>query len=166
MRTLGYSVPEFVHEHVDVIQPTTMFSRMKGQKTTFHWATPQPEAEGPPATGDGSTIKLPGGITVDASCNKTVTVSCLKQLYNAVGFTPSKNGNKIGITGYLGEFANIADLDLFFADQVPAAENTSFTFVSVAGEKFGTTSNLHMLTDSLQVERILKMHLTLEEKLI
>jgi hypothetical protein len=42
------------------------------------------------------------GVTVDASCNTTITVTCLKQLYNAVGYVPSGDSkNSIGITGYL-----------------------------------------------------------------
>lgn len=117
-----------------------MFARLKGHKTTFHWSKPVEQTSASP---DVSTITLPGGITVDASCNTTITISCLKELYNAVGFKPSAtNGNKIGLTGYLGQFANIADLQSFYADQVPAAVNTSFTFVSVNGNNF---QNLDLL---------------------
>ena len=86
-----------------------------------------------PAQGGGS-IKLPGGITVDASCNTTITPTCLKQLYNAVGFTPSaSNGNQIAVTGYLEQFANFADLQSFFKEEVPAAVGSSFKVVSIHG---------------------------------
>lgn len=82
---------------------------------------------------------------MDASCNTTITISCLKELYNAVGFKPSAtNGNKIGLTGYLEQFANIADLQSFYADQVPAAVNTSFTFVSVNGNKIFNLIYFHV----------------------
>jgi len=51
-----------------------------------------------------------------------------------VGYIPSaSNGNQIGITGYLEEYANLADLQQFFADQRPDALNSSFKFVSVHG---------------------------------
>lgn len=86
---------------------------------------------------DAPPIKVPtasGGL-VDASCNTTITITCLKQLYNAVGFVPSAKGNKIGITGYLDQFANIADLQMFFADQRPDAVNSTFTFISINGKK-------------------------------
>jgi tripeptidyl-peptidase I len=33
-----------------------------------------------------------------------------------------------------GQFANIADLETFYADQVPAAVGSNFTFVSVDGK--------------------------------
>lgn len=128
-------MPEDIHDHIDLIQPTTMFARMKRQRTTFRWSDSQALSETFPGASDNDKITLPNGVTVDASCNRTVTISCLKQLYNAVGFTPSgTNGNKIGITGYLGEFANNADLQMFFANQTPAAVGTTFDFVSVNGE--------------------------------
>ncbi|KAH8118643.1 tripeptidyl peptidase A [Phellopilus nigrolimitatus] len=130
IRTLAYSVPEHIYNHVELIQPTTMFSRMKKQKTTFRWSSHQEM----PSPSNGSRITLPNGVSVDASCNTTVTITCLKELYNAVGFNASATiGNQIGITGYLGQFANIADLQLFYADQRPDALNSSFNFVSVNG---------------------------------
>lgn len=82
------------------------------------------------------TISVPtaSGGQVDASCNRTITITCLQQLYNAVGFTPSgKTKNQIGITGYLEQFANIADLQQFYADQRPDALNSTFKFISVNG---------------------------------
>lgn len=131
VRTLSYSVPENIHSHVELIQPTTMFARMKQHKTTFRFSGNSAEV---PAAAFGEKITLPSGITVDASCNTTVTISCLKQLYNAVGFNASARvGNEIGITGYLGQFANIADLQLFFADQRTDAINSTFNVVSVNG---------------------------------
>ncbi|KAH8114716.1 tripeptidyl peptidase A [Phellopilus nigrolimitatus] len=130
IRTLAYSVPEFIHDHVELIQPTTMFARMKKQKTTFRWSSHQEML----LPSNGSRITLPNGVSVDASCNTTVTITCLKELYNAVGFNASATiGNQIGITGYLGQFANIADLQLFYADQRPDALNSSFKLVSVNG---------------------------------
>ncbi|KAL5527716.1 hypothetical protein ACEPAG_6517 [Sanghuangporus baumii] len=128
VRTLQYSVPEQVYDHVELIQPTTMFARMKKQRTTFRWSSHQ---DIPPF--NHTKITLPNGISVDASCNTTVTIDCLLELYNAVGFNASGTvGNQIGITGYLEQFANVADLQLFYADQRPEALNSSFKFVSVA----------------------------------
>ncbi|TFK66563.1 tripeptidyl peptidase A [Pluteus cervinus] len=131
VRTTSYSLPIHLHEHVDVIQPTTMFSQFKPFRSTIS------KVEAAPATSAtdslGSLVNPATGLTIDASCNVTITVSCLQQLYNAVGFTPSAKGNSIGITGYLEEFASIADLEAFFVQQVPTAENSSFKFVSVNG---------------------------------
>lgn len=79
------------------------------------------------------------GTTVDLSCNKTVTIKCLQQLYNAVGYVPKSTGgeNSIGVTGFLEQYANIEDLNTFYADQVPQAVGTSFEFISVNGKQPG-----------------------------
>ncbi|KAG6806792.1 hypothetical protein H0H93_002444, partial [Arthromyces matolae] len=72
------------------------------------------------------------GAVVNASCNATITIGCLQQLYSAVGYKPSaKLDNSIGITGYLEQFANIQDLQSFYANQRPDALGSSFKFLSV-----------------------------------
>lgn len=98
VRTTSYSLPEDLHEHVDVVQPTTSFARTKGLKTTFSFV---PEANIATTSKDAAPFVDPvTGVTVDPSCNTTITVTCLKQLYNAVGFEPSdKNGNSFAVTG-------------------------------------------------------------------
>ncbi|KAH7909406.1 peptidase S8/S53 domain-containing protein [Hygrophoropsis aurantiaca] len=132
IRTTSYSLPEILHEHIELIQPTTMFARFKAMKSTLHWAGSSSLASSPGAS--TGTITGPAGNQVDASCNTTITLSCLRQIYNAVGYnTSAANGNKIGLTGYLGQFANIADLEMFYQDQNPAAYGSNFTFVSVNG---------------------------------
>ncbi|THV08230.1 tripeptidyl peptidase A [Dendrothele bispora CBS 962.96] len=122
VRTTSYSLPKHLHEHVDVIQPTTMFSRWKAHKSTIHDVSPAPAS----LTGPNAKI--------DASCNSTITISCLQQLYNVGNYTPSADvGNSIGITGYLEQFANRDDLQTFYAEQRPDAVGTTFNFVSVNG---------------------------------
>lgn len=134
VRTTSYSLPRHLHEHVDLVQPTTSFGRFKESKSTLVW-------------GDGTVtnelvnqlknqppiVDATSGAVVDASCNITITINCLQQLYNAVGYVPSARGNSIGITGYLEQFANIQDLQEFYADQRPDALNSSFNFISVNG---------------------------------
>ncbi|KAH7923658.1 subtilisin-like protein [Leucogyrophana mollusca] len=130
VRTTSYSLPEVLHEHIDLVQPTIMFGRFRGLKSTLHWAGSSSLASSP-ASG---TITGPAGNQVDASCNNTITLTCLRQIYNAVGYnTSATNGNKIALTGYLGQYANIADLEMFYQYQNPAAYGTNFTFVSVHG---------------------------------
>ena len=105
-------------------------------ETNFRFSKESPEAK-MLINADTPPINIPtaSGGQVDASCNRTITITCLQQLYNAVGFTPSgKNGNKIGITGYLEQFANIQDLQTFYAEQRPDALNSTFEFISVKGQ--------------------------------
>ena len=42
-----------------------------------------------------------------------------------------------------GQFANIHDLQLFYANQQPAAEGSNFTFVSVNGKSIKKISAAH-----------------------
>ncbi|KAL0580736.1 hypothetical protein V5O48_001294 [Marasmius crinis-equi] len=132
VRTTSYSIPEHLHAHVDLVQPTIMFARFKGMRTSIH------SSDAAPPEYNLKYLKAAAeedsAVDVDPSCNSTITVSCLQQLYNAVGYTPSADiGNSIGITGYLEQFANIQDLQSFYAEQRPDALNTSFEFISVKG---------------------------------
>ncbi|OJA15326.1 hypothetical protein AZE42_03348 [Rhizopogon vesiculosus] len=129
VRTTSYSLPEILHEHVDLIQPTTMFARFKAFKTTLHWTN---QAQALVSNSSGGTITGPAGNQVDASCNEDVTISCLRQLYNAVDYnTSATNGNRLGVTGYLGEIANDMDLQQFYQLQNPLAYGSNYTFVAV-----------------------------------
>ncbi|KAH9947181.1 tripeptidyl peptidase A [Amylocystis lapponica] len=135
VRTTAYSLPETLHTHIDVIQPTTAFSRFTNQATTYRFSESH-DAVVDPNVPYISVLTASGG-RVNASCNATITVQCLKELYNAVGYVPagSKNGNRIAITAYLEQYANLRDLHLFYEDQVPAAAaaNSSFSVVSING---------------------------------
>ncbi|KAG6845432.1 hypothetical protein H0H87_009339 [Tephrocybe sp. NHM501043] len=136
VRTTSYSLPDNLHRHVDVVQPTTMFGRFKRDKSTIVWLDEEVEGASQKAQTLAATTITDAstGAEVDASCNATITIKCLQQLYNAVGFVPSvPKQNSIGITGYLEEFANLQDLQLFYADQRPDALNSSYKFVSVKG---------------------------------
>jgi tripeptidyl-peptidase I len=112
-----------------------MFAQFKKFKSTIHSIE---------SSSDGSTsvvehdlvqhlqsqkLNTNTGAAVNASCNSSITLECLRELYNIGNYTPSANvGNSIGITGYLEEFANFADLQSFYAAQLPqaAAVNSSF----------------------------------------
>jgi len=88
------------------------------------------------ASGTPALYKNPvSGVTVDQSCNETVTIKCLQQLYNSVGYVPEMSGgSSIGVSGFLEQYANIEDLNALYTDQVPQAVGSSFEFISVNGE--------------------------------
>jgi tripeptidyl-peptidase-1 len=108
-----------------------MFARFKTFKSTLHWTN---QAQAPVPSSSNGTITGPAGNQVDASCNQTVTISCLKQLYNAVDYnTSATNGNELGLTGYLEQYANNMDLQQFYQLENPSAYGSNYTFVSVNG---------------------------------
>ncbi|KAM6496121.1 subtilisin-like protein [Amanita muscaria] len=130
VRTTSYSLPEHLHEHIEVVQPTTMFGRIRRESSTSIFVDESADSQADVA----QRMITSGGITVDASCNTNITVTCLKEMYNATSYTPLKDGgNSIGITGYLEQYPNFQDLQSFYAQQVPQAVNTTFTVVSVNG---------------------------------
>ncbi|KAF9021533.1 tripeptidyl peptidase A [Hymenopellis radicata] len=126
VRTTSYSLPDYLHPHIDVVQPTTLFGRWKNQNSHVIIEEDQTFAKETSLLNTQNTI-------VDPACNTSITIDCLLQLYNATGFTPSARDNSIGITGYLEQYANEADLQSFYADQVPKAVNSSFELISVKG---------------------------------
>ncbi|KAF8514827.1 peptidase S8/S53 domain-containing protein [Hysterangium stoloniferum] len=126
VRTTSWSLPDFLHEHVDLVHPTTMFTGgLQPRATTFPLSDKIPIIT--PLT-DASP-------DVDPSCNNTITPTCLLQLYNATQYTvqAADKGNQIAISSYLNQFANLADLQEFYANLVPAAVNSSFDVVSING---------------------------------
>lgn len=112
VRTMSYSLPSVLKPHVGVITPTTYFSTMRSMRSTSFL---QPHIK--PIDNDVETApKLTGPAslaTVPSSCASTITPACLRALYNTTSYVPkATNVNKLGVAGYLDEFANDADLQV------------------------------------------------------
>lgn len=116
-RTLRYSVPQAIASYIDTIQPTTFFSQ--------------------------ADVLLPDGAVIHrratdslapVDCNMAVVPACLQRLYNFAGYEPSPRvGNSIAVTGFLGQYANVQDLQRFYAQYMPDALNSSFGLISING---------------------------------
>lgn len=129
VRTTSYSLPSHLHDHIELIQPTTIFSRMKGFRSTIHGLN-----DSLSTVNFNGTTDLGSGTTIDNSCKYAITLSCLKQLYNAATYNATNQStNGIGITGYLEEYANYQDLQLFYHEQLPDAQGSGFQVVSING---------------------------------
>ena len=108
IRTTSYSLPSVLRDHITLITPSTYFNVAKPRPV--HSVVQQPE---------GITFQVADGISnswVDAlggvppTCKDKITPSCLDSLYN-ISYTPaSTKNNSLGVTGYLDQFANHADL--------------------------------------------------------
>ncbi|KAJ7693880.1 tripeptidyl peptidase A [Mycena rosella] len=126
VRATSYSLPQYLHDTIELIQPTTIFARGKGMAPILY-----PEDNEPltPATPLANSH-------IDASCATRITLSCIMRLYNAVGYKPrATKKNAIGITGFLEQYANQRDLTSFYRQQLPAAVHSTFNTVSVYGGK-------------------------------
>lgn len=120
-RTLQYSVPGELHNFIDMIQPTTRFGQIRAQLSQYL---------NKEVIGDAGT-----GLNV-TQCNTTVTPSCLRDLYKFGNYKiDPKAGSKLGINGFLEQYALFADLAQFNAEYAPWAIGSNFTWTSVNGTR-------------------------------
>ncbi|KAJ3268551.1 hypothetical protein HDV01_002590 [Terramyces sp. JEL0728] len=116
VRTTEFSLPEKVHQHIDLVKPTTLFG-----------ARPKKIAQS-----QASGLKSLAG---SADCSNGVTPSCLKSLYNIGTYAPTNKNNQVAVTSYEGQYASTADLQQFLGKYNPTAKKATFKFVSVNGGK-------------------------------
>jgi len=115
-RTLEYKLPAHLHAHVNMIQPTTMFgSSTTAMRKMINDISDIVSVEdfptgALPAAYIASELDLHDGLNATA-CNTTITPDCLASLYKYKHFRPSRrNGNVMGIAGYLEQYYQEADL--------------------------------------------------------
>ncbi|KAI0059675.1 tripeptidyl peptidase A [Artomyces pyxidatus] len=158
VRTTKYSLPEHLHAHIELVQPTTLFGRKKGQPAMVRSVgAPQTRAHALRSRGTITVTRSDGStLTVDASCNVTVTIACLRQLLNIGDYRASgTNGNRIAVAGYLEEYANYEDQQIFYKDQLPEAVNSSFTYTLVNGGRNDQNFSSDTYQDNTNMQTVL-----------
>ncbi|KAF8074710.1 peptidase S8/S53 domain-containing protein [Lyophyllum atratum] len=126
VRAMSYSLPRELHSHVDVVTPTTYFGTLRSMRTTSFL---QPDVH---PVADDADFSV--NAAVPASCSTTITPACLRGLYNTTSYVPqATNVNKLGVAGYLQEYANRADLQTFFNRYRTDAVGSSYSTVLVHG---------------------------------
>jgi tripeptidyl-peptidase-1 len=121
LRTLSYSVPDGVADHVDLVQPTTRFGQLGAKRSTIFDMTIIDEED------------VKAKVDVDAAvCGATITPACLKSLYN-ISYTPEETGNLVGFASYLEEYARYSDLQTFETNYVPSAKGQTFSVTLING---------------------------------
>ncbi|KAK7696297.1 hypothetical protein QCA50_000951 [Cerrena zonata] len=136
IRTTAYTLPDDLHAHVEFVHPTIAFPSIKpmisGSRFIPDSDTPSAGIKIYSASAAHGTSSWNG--TINPACNNEIGLKCLQQIYNFTDYKPSPNsGSRIGITGYLEQFANTQDLQSFFTEQRPDAINTTFDVISVNG---------------------------------
>jgi tripeptidyl-peptidase-1 len=132
VRTLGYSLPRVLHDHVDLVTPTTYFGTLQRMKVTSFKEPNVPTLQSDPVK-FSDPADLPG-ISVLDRCNFAITPSCLMTLYNTTSYKPkATDKNTLGVAGYLDEFANKKDLQTFFEKFRKDAVGATFTTIQVHG---------------------------------
>ncbi|KAL4879618.1 peptidase S8/S53 domain-containing protein [Aspergillus karnatakaensis] len=117
IRTLSYSVPRDLYPHIQLIQPTTRFG---GPTTQFVRPAFEPVA----ATFNELT----------ADCPSVITPDCLRELYGLYDTSAAPDPrNRLGISGYLEQYARYSDFDQFVHTYAPNRTETNFTVISING---------------------------------
>ncbi|KAF7186848.1 Tripeptidyl-peptidase SED2 [Pseudocercospora fuligena] len=117
IRTLQYSIPEGLLNHIDTIQPTTKF--------------PQIRADMQPV--EDLIRRTPAVDNSSVDCNLTITPACLKALYRIpdVPYVKNSKSGFAAFANFLEEYPRYSDLKTFEAKYAPYAVGQNFTWTSV-----------------------------------
>ncbi|OJD13931.1 hypothetical protein AJ78_05668 [Emergomyces pasteurianus Ep9510] len=143
-RTTEWSLPQYLHDAIDTIQPTTSFmrtpARIKTRQSEDHEVTDLNQLAEDIAPGIGTDVDLgniPPDLTLQQACNASaVTSLCLRSLYGTLHYKADPDrGTRMALVNYSGEFNNRSDisqfLKLYRPDALSGAEN--FEDVSING---------------------------------
>jgi tripeptidyl-peptidase-1 len=118
LRTLEYSVPEDVAQHINLVQPTTRFAAIRAAHETVK---------------EMGIVALAVNAAAPVNCDTAITPDCLKQLYK-INYTPDvKSGSKVAVASYLEEYARYNDLQLFEQAYLPDQVGKNFTVIQYNG---------------------------------
>ncbi|KAF9876813.1 hypothetical protein CkaCkLH20_05659 [Colletotrichum karsti] len=151
LRTLKYSLPLELKNTISLISPTTRFcshpmmhtspsttdsttsAELRKHKRAFSGTTPEPlwrsEAIAPAAPVSQAQV--------DASCNRTVTPSCIRALYNVPSKLAVSPARGLGVYASQNQVPKFADFALFAQMIDPPSTGVNFSFLSING---GVTS--------------------------
>ncbi|KAF1991424.1 tripeptidyl-peptidase 1 precursor [Aulographum hederae CBS 113979] len=146
-RAPEWSLPGHLHEHIDVVQPTTSFFRPMprevesrdlqprhvGSKPLLddvHFAKLWWANKGKLEYGQGVSFSGSSPESIAKACNISfTTIDCVRKLYGTIDYKPKATSkNAVGITNYLNETNYRADVKLFLETFRPEAVEAASTF--------------------------------------
>ncbi|KAI0366840.1 subtilisin-like protein [Pilatotrama ljubarskyi] len=122
IRTLAYSIPETLKDHLAFVYPTTHFIPPVQKNAPAFKAVQLPRA---------SKRSRSKRAAVPAECDQQITPACLQALYNIPTDPATAKGNSLAVSGFGNEIPNKDDLSEFLAALRPDAKDGTFTAVSV-----------------------------------
>lgn len=140
IRAIEWSVPAYLHDHIDTIQPTNSFVRFQPQGIHQMVRSSPPHKENPKELVGQSAIAAKGLAQdeIFKVCNAaTVTPQCLRRLYGIEGHTPrtkpprrqyASPRNKMAYCNYLGETTLVSDLKIYLESFRPEAKDAVVDF--------------------------------------
>ncbi|KAI0654546.1 subtilisin-like protein [Cubamyces menziesii] len=123
VRTLAYSLPADVSEHVAFVYPANQF-------------IPPPTRKAEVRVIDRFPAKKRAGskrADVPPQCAQEITPQCLQAIYNIPATPATAAGNSLGVSGFDNEVANKGDLTDFLSQARPDITNGTFSVQSIDG---------------------------------
>ncbi|KAH9978682.1 subtilisin-like protein [Lactifluus volemus] len=130
----SYSVPDHVHEHVELIKPTVHFvHRIPDDPALLRKRSNLglPTSKNGPKTKD--VIVTASDILDLASCDRFTTPECLRALYQMDCEPQRADSNSFGIVEFTPQAYLPSDLDMFFRNFSPSQVGQRPTLVSIDG---------------------------------
>jgi tripeptidyl-peptidase I len=118
LRTLEYSVPEDIAQHINLVQPTTRFAAIR------------PNHETSSQIWEASAETL---VAAADNCDALITPACLKTFYGLDYQADAKSGSKLAFVSYLEEYARYADFAQFEQSYLPEVIGQNFTVIQYNG---------------------------------
>ncbi|KUJ18956.1 subtilisin-like protein [Mollisia scopiformis] len=133
IRTMQYSIPDELVKYIDLVSPTTYFGKTVANAPKYVRAT-ETEKTYPPSS----------SVTVDASCQTSITPTCIKELYNIGNYTPDPHsGSHVGFGSFLNQSALYADLFQYEALYNIPQQNFSVVLINGAtNDQNATTAQI------------------------
>ncbi|WPH01630.1 subtilisin-like protein [Acrodontium crateriforme] len=125
VRTLEYSIPEHLHQHIDMIQPTTRFGEIRPQRSTLFDMKVNGTAHG--------ISKLARN---NSDCGAGVTPACLQKLYNIDTSDIKLKNKSVGFAAFnnfLMQYPRYKDLVLFEEQYATFVQGQNFTWSGING---------------------------------
>lgn len=141
-RTLAYSIPAALQDHVDLVHPTITFDNPFGHLPFVTSPMPPTEAAEPSLQSRA----------VPSSCGTTVTPSCLQAFYGIPTTLATSTKNSLGVSGFIDQFANQADLTTFLKAQRPDIATSKFTLQTLDGGSNPQTAQQAGIEANLDVQ--------------
>ncbi|KAJ3488113.1 hypothetical protein NLI96_g3093 [Meripilus lineatus] len=123
VRTLAYSIPTDLKDHVLLVHPTISFPSVFARRPVFS----------SPIKVNNPAVNLTSD-AVPASCASVITPACVQALYGIPTTAATQSSNTLGVSGFIDQFANSADLRTFLTALRPdISPSTTFTLQTLDG---------------------------------
>ena len=134
IRTVGYSLPTTLHGHVQTVAPTTYFGSPRPLRQTSKLESHAPTLPDGDLALQDLLARFAPGDPIPSNCSSVITPTCLRLLYKTWTYEPrATSKNKIGITGFLGQYASYSDLTTFLTRFRKDAATANFSVETVNG---------------------------------